>query len=156
MGVRLLIIFFVVVACAQTPESGDGSSLQEQSDGSEESHRNIAAYEKTVKNQDENQKSRRRPRDQGEQNDQSSHQDELISTCIARNKVTRQVYTPVANIAAIAKVAALTDCVEKTIKQQKNPCDCEIAACSPIEAPTTVAELIAKILEDHFPGQKCS
>lgn len=155
MVIRLLTIFSLVIACARTAESGDGSSLREQSDGSQESHRNIDAYEKTIEKQEEKQKSQPCRRAQTSRSDQNSHQDELISTCIARNKVTRQVYTPVANTAAIAKIAALTDCVEKTVKQQKNPCDCEIAACSPVEAPTSIAEIIAKILEEYFPGQNC-
>lgn len=138
---RLLIMFLLGTACARTEPAS--SSLREQSDGSRTSEGNIAEYEKSLEQSPSTSKG-------------DDHQDEFVATCIARNKVTRQVFRPFVDAAAAAKVLALTDCITSAINQGKNPCDCEIAACSPIEAPGSVPELIAAIIEDKFPGQSCN
>ena len=140
---RLAFLMAVAAACTSGHPS-DGSYLRSESDGSAESAHNISAYEKSVLEQEKNPTNR------------SSHEDELVATCIARNKVTRQVYKPVVNLAAIAKIDALMNCVEKTVKADANPCDCEIAACSPLEPPQNAAEIIVRILEDHFPSHSCN
>jgi hypothetical protein len=140
---RLVSILMFAAACT-SPNHSDGSYLRDYSDGSPESTHNIAAYEKSALKQE------KAPTNQGH------HEDELVATCVARNKVTRRVFKPVVNVAAIAKIDALMNCVETTVKAGNNPCDCEIAACSPIEPPESATEIIVRLLEDHFPGQTCN
>jgi hypothetical protein len=139
---RLVALLMTISACSSSTSS-NGSYLRDHSDGSRESQDNIGAYEKSTLDQEQSRKK------------QNGHQDELVATCVARNKVTRQVYAPVVNLAAIAKIDALMNCVEKTVKGGLNPCDCEIAACSPVEPPDSGAKIIAGLLEEHFPGQTC-
>ena len=137
-------LFLVLALCTACNSSErDGSSLRESSDGSAESKSNIDDYEKKTAAQTETGAT------------QGSHEDEVIVTCIARNKTTRQVYAPVMDLAAIAKLKVLEDCAVRSHKQGENPCDCEIAACSPVEAPGSIAEIIAMIVEDKFSGTKC-
>jgi len=139
---RLVSLLIIASAC-NSSYSSNGSYLRNHSNGSRESQENISAYEKSTLQQEQSRKQ------------QNGHQDELVATCVARNKVTRQVYAPVVNLAAIAKIDALMNCVEKTVKGGLNPYDCEIAACPPLEPPQRVAEIIARLLEEHFPGQTC-
>lgn len=84
------------------------------------------------------------------------HEDEVIASCIARNKKKRQVYALFTNLAAVAKLDALTDCVVESQSTGDNPCDCEIATCSPIEPSANPMDLIAQILRDRAIQASCS